>query len=404
MIIRKIRREEYKRCQQLCALAFEYPMDDAALAPEALLNKRLERPRSTQELRWDSQWAAFEDDGATMMATMTVVPWRARFDGHDVGMGGIGGVATLPQYRRGGAIRGCFQAALADLYANGALLSYLYPFSTAFYRQFGYELACDWTRWRLKLAGMPTPQTGGSWRLSEPERPLTEDLRAIDRVREARYNCMVLPDTVEYSFLEEDPFVTKKYTYVYYDGAGRPSAWLTAVPGGGELDCPRFVFNDREGFMGLLALLKRLSADHSHATMYLPTDVELRGLLPEWSFGCVERALQQRGMARAVNVEGLLRLARARGEGRLRVAVEDGQLPQNTGCYEVDFAPGRPNAVRRVDAPADIGLTIQDFSRLILGCCDAADPQWLPGVALRCPPEEAAKLFHRKPTFISAFF
>ena len=34
MIVRKILPEEYKRCQQLCALAFEYPLTDAALSPE----------------------------------------------------------------------------------------------------------------------------------------------------------------------------------------------------------------------------------------------------------------------------------------------------------------------------------------------------------------------------------
>ena len=148
----------------------------------------------------------------------------------------------------------------------------------------------------------------------------------------------------------------------------------------------------------------RLSADHSHATLCLPTDVDLRGVLPEWSFGNMERTVEQRGMVRAVNVEGLLRVARARGEGRLRVGVTDPLLPENTGCFEVSFAPDRPNAVRRVDDPPEIDLTIQDFSRLIVGCCDAADPEWLPDVRLRCPPERAAQLFYRKPAFISQYF
>ncbi|MBR2696971.1 MAG: sterol carrier protein domain-containing protein, partial [Clostridia bacterium] len=154
----------------------------------------------------------------------------------------------------------------------------------------------------------------------------------------------------------------------------------------------------------LLALLMRLSADHSHATLCLPADVDLRGVLPEWSFGNVERAVEQRGMVRAVNVEGLLRVARARGEGCLRVAVADPLLPENNGCFEVAFAPGRPNIVRRVADSPDIVLTIQDFSRLIVGCCDAADPDWLPDVRLSCAPERAAQLFYRKPTFISQYF
>ena len=403
MIARKIRPGEYKRCQQLCALAFEYEMKDAMLSPEALLEKVQGNPRSMQDAHWDSQFAAFDDDDQTMLATMTVVPWTAGFDGHPVAMGGIGGVASLPQHRRGGAIRACFDAALRDMYGNGTLLSYLYPFSTAFYRKLGYELGCDRVKWRLRLSGMPAPEMPGHWRLSEPVRPLADDIRAVDRIREARYNCKVINGDTEYLYLQDDPFVTKKYTYVYYDGDNRPRAHITLVPGSGELDCPRFVFKDREGFLGLLALLKRLSSDHSHATLYLPDDLDLRGILPEWSFGNVQRAIEQRGMVRAVNVEGLLRLARTRGEGRLRIAVNDLQIEENNGCFEVDFAPGRENRVRRVDAAPDIELTIQDFSRLIVGCCDP-DPMWLPEMKLVCLVEQAAQVFYRKPTFISTFF
>jgi len=379
-------------------------MKDAGLSSETLLKKVRDDPRSMQDLHWDSQYAVFDDDDATMLATMTVVPWTASFDGHGVPMGGIGGVASLPQHRRGGAIRACFGAALRDMYDNGALLSYLYPFSTAFYRKFGYELGCDRVKWKLKLSGMPTPEVPGHWQLSEPDRPLIGDIRIINGRRESRYNCMVINGDTEYIYLQDDPFVTKKYTYVYYDEESRPRAHITLVPGNGELDCPRFVFNDREGFLGLLALLKRLSADHSHATLYLPDDLDLRGILPEWSFGNVQRTVEQRGMVRAVNVEGLLKLAQMRGGGRLRVAVKDDmQIDENNGCSEVDFAPGRENRVRRVDAAPDIELTIRDFSRLIVGCCDL-DPEWQPEVKVNGPIEQATQVFYRKPTFISTFF
>ena len=401
MIVRRIRPGEYKRCQQLCALAFEYEMQDAALSPEALLKRIKDYPRSMQDVCWDSQWAAFEDDDRTMMATMTVIPWKATFDGQTVCMAGIGGVASLPQYRRSGAIRACFEAMLRD--SPGACLSYLYPFSTEFYRKFGYELGCDWVKWRLRLAGMPRPEVTGRWKLAEPGNKVLLDVYAVDKPREARYNCMIRAGVVDRLYLRDDPFATKRYTYIYYDEAGQPRSYMTVVPKDGALECPRFVFNDREGFMGLLALLMRLSADHSHATLYLPDDVELRGVIPEWSFGNVERTVEQRGMVRAMDVRMLLSMARMRGEGSLRVGVHDPQIPGNDGCFEVIFAPGRTNDVRRVEAAPDIELTIQDFSRLIVGCCDL-DPEWMPDVKLRCPVERAAQVFYRKPAFISAYF
>ncbi|MBR4442388.1 MAG: GNAT family N-acetyltransferase [Clostridia bacterium] len=400
MIVRKIREHELKRCAQLSALAFEYPMEHPERAPEDFVREARERPRSFEDIHWNSRWAAFEDDDVTMMATFVVIPWRANFDGHVVTMGGIGGVASLPQYRRSGAIRRCFEAALPDMYDSGMTLSYLYPFSNAFYRKFGYELACDAVNWRLKLSGLPDFGVRGSWRMCEPGVDLTDDLRAIDAPMQRRYNGMVIRGDTEYLWAGEDPFVKRDYSYVYYDASGRPSAYATinARPGQ-ELNTQRFAFNDREGLTGLLALFRRFAADHSHVNVMLPTDVDLQGLLPEYSLGMVERKILQKGMGRVVNVEEALRLARTRGEGRLRIAVTDGQIPGNNGTFEVEFARNGENGVRRVSEEPDIELTIQDLSRLLLGCCDL-DPAWLPDVKLNCDLDRARQVFFRKPAYI----
>ena len=123
MIIRRIRENEYKRCQEFCALAFEYALQGADKSPEETLAEIRANPTSRQDQHWDSQWAAFADDDATMLSTMTVIPYRATFDGAEVLMEGIGGVSTLPQYRRMGGIRGCFEHALPAMEREGAALS-----------------------------------------------------------------------------------------------------------------------------------------------------------------------------------------------------------------------------------------------------------------------------------------
>lgn len=403
MIIRKIRENELKRSAQLSALAFEYPMEGAEQSPEEFVREVRERPRSLEDLRWDSRWAAFEDDDRTMMATFCVLPWRANFDGHEVVMGGIGGVATLPQYRRGGAIRRCFEAALPDMRAQGMTLSYLYPFSNAFYRRFGYELACDEARWRVKLSLLPSLDAPGRWAMQEKGADLTADIRAVDGARNRRYNCAVLAGDTEYGWTGEDPFVTRNYTFVYYEG-GAPLSYVTIQAKPHEdLRCLRLGFHDRRGLMGVLALLKRYAADHGHALLPMPADIDLQGILPEYSLGGVERTIVQRGMVRAVNVERTLALARMRGEGTLVIRVSDGQIPENDGTFEASFAPGTENSVRRTDAAADVALTIQDFSRLIVGCCDL-DPEWLPGVKVHCDLEKARKVFYRKPNYIAQRF
>lgn len=404
MIIRKIRENELKRAAQLSALAFEYPMEGAERSPEEFFRQLTERPGDASDAFWDSRWAAFEDDDRTMMATFCVIPWRASFDGHEVTMGGIGGVATLPQYRRGGAIRRCFEAALPDMAARGMALSYLYPFSNAFYRRFGYEIACDEVRWRLKLALLPSLDAPGRWQLQCGERDMTADIRAIDEARACRYNCAVFGGDTEYRWTAADPFVTRDYCHVYYDAEGRPSAYavIQARPGQ-DLVCKRCGFGDRQGLLGLLALLKRYAADHACAVLPMPADVDPRALLPEFSLGGVERTVAQRGMARVISVEKVLSLARMKGEGALRVAVRDGQIPENCGTFQVRFAPNAANDVQRTDAAPDVELTIQDFSRLILGCCDF-DPEWLPDVKAHCDLQRARQVFYPKPNYIQQRF
>ena len=94
-----------------------------------------------------------------------------------------------------------------------------------------------------------------------------------------------------------------------------------------------------------------------------------------------------------------LSLARMKGEGRLRIAVTDGQIPGNNGAFEVRFAPGAANEVRKTDAAPDVALTIQDFSRLLVGAAEF-DPEWQPNVRLRGDPETACRVFYRKPCYV----
>ncbi len=415
MIIRKIRPEEYKRVKQLCALAFEYPMDGCDLSPQETFDRLIQNPSSRGDIHWQERWAAFEDDDRTMMSSFLVIPYNVNFDGHTVGMGGIGGVVTLPQYRKRGGVRACFEKALPDMYEQGMAFSYLYPFSTAFYRKFGYELGCERTLCKIKLIRTPDYDIDGTFHLLEPDTNLTQDIRQVYDVWQKRYNMMTADEEFEFNWAKEsDPFRDKVYTYVYRSAQGVPKAVVTYAPSKEEgdrelvfatLDCTRrFWFTDVEGFCALIHLLKRLSADHSHITFYLPADVELGALMPEWSFLSVQRQQQLYGMVRVVNVEQVLKLAKMRGNGELVIEIKDRQIVQNNGRFAVSFCEGCENQVERTQKDADISLTIQDFSRLICGRYNIEDTFWLPDVKLHCAPEKAAKVLYRKPFYITRYF
>lgn len=395
MIVRKANKDEYRRINELFAICFEFPYSNCPIDPE----------------HDDADhWAAYDDDGE-MMSNFSVPHYDIQFDGHRCSMAGIGGVATLPQYRRRGGIRACFEAALPDMYANGFDFSYLYPFSTAYYRKFGYECCVQKYQWSVDLGLLNPPKTGGSFRLAEKNRPMTDAIRALDEVWESKYNMMVLHKAEDYGWTNEfDPAVKQEFTYVFFDRENTPKAYCTfktAVESDGRnLLCSRFCFADKAGFAGLMALFKSLSADHRYAKFSTPAQSSLLYLLPEWSLGAARWNLQaSSGMVRVINVQSVLEKAKYLGSGSAVLSVSDPQIPENSGTYAISFRDGKALSVEKTDAAPDADATIPAFSALIAGVCDFDEAkETFSGLQVISDNPALRQIFYRKPLMIVDFF
>lgn len=393
MIVRLTRPEEFLRTEELFSLAFEIPMERKPdLQPDEAMH-----------------WAAFDTDGE-MMSTITVPTYTVNFDGNPCLMGGIGGVATLPQYRCRGGIRGCFEALLPDLYRKGYDFSYLYPFSTCFYRQFGYENCVAKQEVQVDLGLLKKEPARGTYRLAEPGRDLRSAVRAVDQVWEATCNMAVIHDEKFYEYLLKlDPAVKQEYCYVWFREDGTPGAYTiyrkSDDPDGRNIRCSKFVFSDREGFNALLQIFKAQSADHRYAKFTLPEASALRYLLPEWSLGAASWHTAPAGMARVVRVQEVLKKAACRGSGSVVLEVTDPQIPENNGCFRVRFEAGKVLEAERTQEAPDAKLTIPALSALITGTCDFSGAKiCLSGLEVVKDNPGFDGLFFRKPLFISDYF
>lgn len=395
MIVRRTKPEEVLRAKELFAIAFEQPMErEAAAKPDDEGVRR---------------WSAFDGGTEEMMSTFIVTDFTVRFDGHACKMGGIGGVATLPQYRRRGGIRGCFQAALPDMYASGYDFSYLYPFSTAYYRQFGYECCVRKRFISVDLGLLKPPAFNGTLRLAEAGDPMTEAIRTLDACWEGKYNMMVQHRPEDYKWTEEqDPAVKQEFTYVCFAPDGTPKAYATFTKkdqsDGRNLVCSRFCFADREGFSGLMSLFKSLSADHALVKFSLPASEAMEYLFPEWSMGAAVCSLQPAGMVRVVNAESVLRKAAYAGSGSVVLRIRDPQIPENDRTFAVRFSQGKAVSVEETREDPDAVLSIAAFSALMTGVCDFRDAaEWMDGLEVR-RPEALPQVFYRKPLMIVDYF
>ncbi|MFZ2538742.1 MAG: GNAT family N-acetyltransferase, partial [Oscillospiraceae bacterium] len=130
----------------LCACAFDFSSEDHLKTEEILMEER-KNPRTYNDSCWKDRVVAVEDD--KVIATVGCYQYQVYFDGQIVNMSAIGGVATYPEYRNKGAIRECFQKSFEYMEQNNQVLSFMYPFSSSYYRQFGYGPLCSHTEWLI---------------------------------------------------------------------------------------------------------------------------------------------------------------------------------------------------------------------------------------------------------------
>ncbi len=391
MIVRKTTPAESQRVNEVFAIAFEQPMENGPADPK---NEHIHH------------WAAFEEETTRIMSALTVSNHMVHFDGHCCKLGGIGGVSTLPEYRRKGGIRGCFNKVLPYLYENGYDFSYLYPFSTGYYRKFGYESCVQKYHVTLDLALLNPPKMQGSYHLSETPHTMSDAICAIDRIWESRYNMMVMHSDNYYDrYSKANPAATQEFTYVYFDPQRQPKAYVTFrkadEPDGRNIICSNFYFLDKEGFAGLLNLLKSLSSDHRFVKFTLPAETAMQYLLPEWSMGAAQWNILPAGMVRVISVKQVLEKAKYLGSGVIHLGIQDAQIPENNAVFTVTFSDGQASSVVTSQNSPDVLMDISTFSALICGVCNFGDAaQWFNGLQVIHPDACFDRVFYHKKLMI----
>lgn len=395
MRARLSRPDEMWKIDMINSVAFEGPWEPPK--PEEQKNDK------PGEMHW---WMS--EEGDDFCGCVGVLPAKVRFDGHIVGMSGIGGVATLPQHRRKGAIRVCMNASLADMYQKGDVFSVLYPFSRAYYRQFGYEDGAGVNVWNVPFSAIRLPDAGGSIRMVVPG----EDLTCVHQVYEAcakNWNLSFeqsryLTGLAKHSWMKE-----KRYLYVWYDENGVPGGMMLFSKVNRVMDCRMefgkpnlLLFRDARALTALLNFAKTFAADYDSITFMSPEGVRIQSLISEGN--AIKCEVLYNGMARLVNVKRALEICKTAGEGEIVIGVSDGILSVNDGAWQVKFNPDGENSVEKTDKAPDIEMTVGELTQLLLGVCSAHDLPMMPAVKVNNADASFEKIFTKKPCLILDLF
>lgn len=390
MKIRLLQGAERFDARLIATVAFHGRMEDA------------EKTRQETDRETDQHWGAFDEDG-TLMAHMINNQYMSWLDGTLIRNGGIGAVSTLPEYRRTGAVREIFKALLPYAYADGEVISTLYPFSHAFYRKFGYETVC----WKNVYEFSPSvlernyafDGKAALWKPGDPAEEWTELYNAFA----SKYNLAIRRDArMTEEHLKGEYYKDRKFCYMLREN-GRPVASLIFQDIRHDpqaiLDVQDLAWDGPEGFRAILGFLARFSADYGMVRLFLPRDIELLSLVRSPLQYDIHKSTEQSYMIRVINAVKLLEAMKKPENSRFVIRVTDEIIPGNNGVWEVTAQAVTPTG----EAP-DLDVTEKALGQLASGALSLAEAE-LRGDTVVCRNRETLeKTFIRKPILVEEHF
>jgi len=315
----------------------------------------------------------------TLQVALTNYPFSLYIGGAKLGMGGIAGVVSWPEYRRGGLVGEMLRQCLRETREQGMPLSGLYPFKQSFYRQFGWEVAAAWVQHEIPvdlLRQFPRLATGVLRRYAPCEDNWAALATVYAKYASARRGYIVR-ETKEYWDAWINPPWAKP-DHQWHVALWRPSA--VAEPEGYLLY--RLNKNDQGqwhlAIKELVALT--LEAQQSlwgfvaqHDSQVKRVEIRLPREYPLWHLventHEVKSELKSGWMLRLADLKAAFEQRPWAGvpNGSLTLAVKDGQAPWNAGTWRIAFESGQVSVGKAEAEIADLSTDVGTLSALYAG-------------------------------------
>lgn len=355
MIIRQFRADEFDKNMALSEYAFQ-----ARLTEE-------QRETIQKRFKPEDSWGIFQ--GEDLQAKLTIIPLETYIHGQTFLMGGIAGVATWPEKRRGGMVSRLLVHALEEMKRAGQTLSFLHPFSFPFYRKFGWEIYTEYRKYTIPAEKFPlkTVEEG------EVRRDIRDIaiLSSIYDVYARRYNGTLARSE---SWWQERVFRDHRYTAVYYNGKGEPEGYVLYKIENRELLCNELVFTTERARRGLWTYL----ANHDSMVergifTYVPMDDAMPYLLQDPR---IQQEIIPYFMGRIVDASAFWSqypFVPAAEETRFTLALTDPYAPWNDGVWEIVISSSGQGSWRPSNLEAekaDLTCDIQALTAMMIGYRD----------------------------------
>lgn len=405
--VRPLREEEYDTYFNMTAQAFR------ATGARARRNRKWTKPSELRGLFVDGKLQ-------TGLKVIDIPMW---FGETPLGNGALTGVASPPENRRKGGIGRLLHATLVELKEKGVPVSTLYPFSSPFYKRYGWEHVEDKVHYKIPIDRLPFSKDGGSWQpltrstdfdRSDPPPVSDEDLSLLmeiyDRWTVGRVGPFVRDaDWWRRGKLQEGS-ETPPDVYLWRDQSGAPRAYIIYAFETLENQWSRRISVwdssalDAAALRAVMGFLRNHDSQAKEVYWTLGRDTPLFPLIEDPDF---TTEIWPGVMLRLVDVTNALSVRRypATVTARLSLAVSDPFCDWNNGTYELEVRGGAGRAEQTSGEPG-LRMDQRALAQLFTGYLTARQAAALGLIEVLDPSalDAAQAIFAGPPPFLPDHF
>ncbi|MFW8054168.1 GNAT family N-acetyltransferase [Vagococcus fluvialis] len=336
-----------------------------------------------------------EVDGE-ILSQIVSYPFEVIIMGQKMQMSGIGDVASYPEARGTGGIRNIFQMIFKDLYEKGTELSYLAPFSQAFYRKFGYETVFDSQEIRIPKALMNQikPEKQGKVKrvLWEDDSTKTILKELYKETLEKEHGTVVREDYWwEYTIAPKK----NKRIAICFDDNNTPQGYLIyGLVGASEFQIFEMAYRNNFALRKLMTFVASHNGSFEEFVSTNLLDKKVLELFNEMKE--VTRKTYSYMMVKIVNFEAFINkypFKQVANKLEYYLEIEDTSCEWNNGVFHVVIENGRATCQRTDNAPQiDYSGSIQRFTQVFMGKQSLNDAIWLEEIKKKSDSEDLSEL------------
>lgn len=355
----------------------------------------------------ENTWGCFSDSGQ-LTNVVTNHSFDVFYDGSIVKMGGIGGVAALPEVRMQGGVRSIMSEILRRDREKGVAFSALYPFSHTYYRRFGYEICSNANAVRFSISSLVKyrhyAESAQMIESLEDAMALTD----LSRQHWQKYNMSVVKNEAVWKRNTRSDYKNAG-SYAYsISRKGRCAAYIFFEPrdfkDDREMLVNYYAYDGREGLYALLGFIYKLAAQYKKVCMEIPEDFPINSLI-ENPYDVAPVEFNGKWMARLVNIEeGLGAMTVPAGDWKCTIKLRDDFLSQNSGVYQLSHSGDGVEVLKIQGDTADLSVTVQTLTQLCLGYLSLDIAKFREDLEIHGNEELLTRIFPSKPVFMSEKF